>query len=50
MRIEKAIALLVETYHKAKADKHIKNPTAYALYQVWKVVDKSKERDDNETD
>ncbi len=40
MTIEKTIELLKIEYEKAKKQKHIIKPLAYALYQVWKVVDK----------
>lgn len=42
MRLETAIKLLTEEYEKAKGLKHIYNPIAYALYQVWKEADRRK--------
>lgn len=52
MSLEKAIELLKKEYDKAKSLQFVKNPIAYALYQVWKTADcKSKKvRDDHETD
>lgn len=40
MTLEKAIEILKSEYEKAKKQKYIIKPLAYALYQVWKVVDK----------
>ena len=42
MHIEKAIRLLEEEYEKAKRLEWVINPLAYALYRVWKIVDKEK--------
>ena len=42
MHIEMAIRLLEEEYEKAKHLAWVKNPLAYALYCVWKIVDKEK--------
>lgn len=40
--LEAAIKLLEEEYTKAQSSKHIYNPLAFALYKVWKMVDKDK--------
>lgn len=39
MTLQKAIKLLEREYEKAKNNTWILNPMAYALYQVWKIVD-----------
>ena len=39
MTLQEAIKLLEEEYERAKGFKHIFNPLAYALYQVWKKAD-----------
>lgn len=44
MTLKAAIRLLEQEYEKAKNLDFVYNPTAYALYQVWKMVDG---RDDN---
>lgn len=46
MTIEKALRLLRREYEIAKNLKMVKNPVAYALYNVWKVADRER-RDDN---
>ena len=38
MTLEKAIKLLEKEYEWAKNQKFVRNPLAYALYQVWKVA------------
>ena len=40
MSLEKAIELLQQEYDKASRLAFIKNPIAYALFQVWKMADK----------
>lgn len=40
MTFEKAIAKLLLEYVWAKEQKHIYNPVAYSLYQVWKQANK----------
>lgn len=40
MTLERAIELLRLEYSLAEQQKWIRNPLAYALYQVWKVADK----------
>ena len=42
MTLTKAIKLLREERRKAKELEWVKNPLAYALYKVWKIVDKEK--------
>lgn len=44
MAIETAIKFLKVEYEKAKLLKFVHNPTAYALYQVWKMADRCKSR------
>lgn len=39
MTIEKAIKLLIDEYTKAKQNDYVRDPVAYALYQVWKKAD-----------
>ena len=39
MTLEKAIKTLEEEYEFAKKQGWIKNPLAYALYEVWKRAD-----------
>lgn len=41
MRLETAIKFLKAEYEKAKLLKFVHNPLAYALYQVWKMADRS---------
>ena len=43
MTIERAIKMLEEKYERAKKMDFVKRPLAYALYQVWKKVDRAKE-------
>lgn len=40
MTLEKAIKLLQQEYDRASRLAFIKNPVAYALFQVWKMADK----------
>lgn len=42
--LERAIKALRETYEQAKALKFVRKPLAYALYRVWKAVDKERVR------
>ena len=42
MDIETAIKKLRDEYEKARNLEFVKNPTAYALYQVWKLADKDR--------
>lgn len=44
MTLEKAIKALEKEYAKAKGLSYVRNPLAYALYQVWKIADE----EDNE--
>ena len=39
MTVEMAIRQVQEEYEKAKGLGFVRNPLAYALYQVWKMVD-----------
>lgn len=40
VKLEKAIEDLREEYARAKNLSYVKNPLAYALYQVWKKYDR----------
>ena len=40
MTLDKAKKLLEKEYEKAKKLEFVKNPMAYALYQVWKKADR----------
>lgn len=40
MTIAKAITLLIDEHDKAKKREYVRDPVAYALYQVWKQADK----------
>lgn len=42
MTLEEAKKLLDEEYERAKRLDFVINPLAYALYQVWKKVDKKR--------
>lgn len=42
MRIETAIRELLKEYERAKGLDFVRNPVAYALYQVWKKADEDK--------
>lgn len=48
MTLERAIELLRFEYSKAKQQEWIKNPLAYAIYQVWKTADKKTRRNKND--
>jgi len=39
MTLKKAIRLLEEEYERAKRMDFVRNPLAYALYQVWRKAD-----------
>ena len=45
MKIEKAIAELVKEYERVKDSEFVRNPVAYALYQVWKKADKERKNE-----
>lgn len=40
MTLEKAVKLLEQEYERACRLAFVKNPVAYALFQVWKMADK----------
>ena len=42
MTIEQAKKLLDEEYERALRLEYVRNPLAYALYQVWKKTDKER--------
>ena len=44
MTLDKAIKLIETEYEKAKKLEWVHNPLAYALYKVWKMVDREKGR------
>lgn len=44
MTIEKAKQLLEEEFERAKRLEYVKNPLAYALYQVWKMADAERKK------
>lgn len=44
MTIEKAIKQIRAEYERAKKMEIVENPLAYALYQVWKIVDRETQR------
>lgn len=39
MKIEKAIKRLIERYHEAEKNEHIRDKVAWALYHVWAEAD-----------
>lgn len=39
MRIDTAIKLLKEEYERARKLEWVRDPVAYALYQIWKQAD-----------
>ena len=49
MTLAEAIKLLEAEYERAMKLEYIKNPLAYALYQVWKIADKKRRRKSDET-
>ena len=42
MTLDKAINLIVIEYERAKHMDYVEKPLAFALYQVWKIVDSEK--------
>ena len=44
MTLDKAKKLLEEEYERAKGLAYVRNPLAYALYQVWKMADAERKR------
>ena len=44
MTLDKAIKLIEAEYEKAKQLEWVRSPLAYALYKVWKMVDREKGR------
>ena len=43
MKIETAVKRLQEEYEKAKSLEFVRDPVAYAIYQVWKMAYAGKE-------
>lgn len=43
MTLEKAIKMLEEEYERAKKMDFVKKPLAYALYTVWREVDRNRQ-------
>ena len=39
MTLKKALALVEREYERAKQNKYVRKPLAYALYHVWRMVD-----------
>ena len=39
MKIETAVKLLMKEYERAKNLEWVRNPIAYALYQVWRKAE-----------
>lgn len=39
MTLGKAVELLIDEYERAQGMEFVRNPIAYALYQVWKKAD-----------
>ena len=50
MTLENAIELIKGEYEKAADSEYVKNPIAYALYQVWKIADRQVVAEPHETD
>lgn len=50
MTLENAIELVKEEYAKATDSNYVRNPLAYALYQVWKKADEKIFVEPQETD
>lgn len=48
MTVEKAIRLLGVEYARAKRLTYVRNPIAYALYQVWKMADSQSKNQESE--
>ena len=44
MTLEKAISTIVREFDRAKKLEYVRNPLAFALYRVWKIADKEKEK------
>lgn len=42
MTLEQAISLLRERYEKARKNKYVQFPLAWALHQVWREADKER--------
>ena len=42
MTFDEVVELLKLEHEKAKKLEFVKNPLAYALYKVWKMIDKKK--------
>lgn len=47
MTLETAIKLLEQEYERAKGLPFVRNPLAYALYQMWKVADRQEGGNDH---
>lgn len=50
MTFEEAQKLLCEEYERTKKLEYVKNPLAYAFYQVWRTVDKKSRKRADLTD
>lgn len=40
MTLDEVIELLRKEYERAKGKEYIRKPLAFALYSVWKIVDR----------
>lgn len=40
MTLQKAIRLLEKEYEKAKNLTFVRNPLAYAIYQIWRIAER----------
>lgn len=50
MRLQTVIKKLTAEYEKAKANKTIRKPISYALYQVWRYADAYEKEKSNLTE
>ena len=44
MKIETALRRLLKEYESAKNIEYVRDPVAWALYQVWKIADEDGRR------
>ena len=44
MTLEEAKVFLEEEYERVKKLAYVRNPLAYALYQVWQLADKERSK------
>ena len=48
MTLKKALAMVDREYEKAKENKYVRKPLAYALYKVWRLVDAEESEKDGD--